>query len=71
MPAQFVKVNDERRQLGHRDRQQRHRILQRETATLEPLRVHGRQQYQWNDVDGHAAKYCRIDRGGGCQPVGM
>jgi hypothetical protein len=26
--------------------------------------VHGRQKNQWHDVDRHAAKYCRIDRGG-------
>jgi hypothetical protein len=62
MPAQLVEMDDERRQLGHRDRQQRHGVLQRETTTLEPLRVHGRQQYQWHDVDRHAPKYCRISR---------
>ena len=41
-------------QVRHVDGQQRLAILQRERAALETLRIHGGQQDDWHDADGHA-----------------
>src|SRR4051812_47920171 len=54
MPAEPPEMDQERRQLGHENGQERLPVLQGERAALEALRIHGRKQDYRHYLDGHA-----------------